>query len=311
MGERIIVPLSFVGARANWAGDAAVAETVALAGLGGSYLDRWDLTVDGPAMHGLASLIQPVRRADDSPAVLKVPVIDVDQPGEAAALRAWDGDGAVRLYDEDPDTWVMLLERLEPRDLENFKDDLSAARILCALLRRLHAHAAPPGIPCLADVAAEMVVDAVEAATKFDNPAHGRVLQYWADVTAEVVGEAGDRLLHWDLHFENVMAAEREPWLAIDPKPLVGDPAFDVLPALGNRWDEILATGDPARAVRRRYGLMVDELALEPQRALAWTYARLLQNGIWQAEDGDTAIDAKQLLIGEAIGDRKSVGVPR
>jgi streptomycin 6-kinase len=198
----------------------------------------------------------------------------------------------------------MLLERLDPRDLENFKDDLSATRILCALLRRLHAHAAPPGILGLAEVAAKMVADAVEAATKFDDPAHGRVLRYWADATADVAGEAGARLLHWDLHFENVLAAEREPWLAIDPKPLLGDPAFDILPALVNRWDEVLASGDPVQAVRRRYDLMVDELVLEPERALAWTYARLLQNGIWQAEDGDTAIDAKQILIGEAIGGR-------
>ena len=306
MCGRIIVPPSFVEVRANWSGDAAVAEAEALASLGESYLDRWDLTLDGAAMHGMASLIQPVRRADGSAAVLKVPVIDDDQPGEAVALRAWDGDGAVRLFDEDPDTWVLLLERLAPRDLENFKDDLSATRILCALLRRLHAHAAPPDIPRLADVAATMVADAPEAATKFDNPAHGRVVRYWADATAEIVGEAGDRLLHWDLHFENVLAAEREPWLAIDPKPLVGDPAFDLLPGLGNRWDELVATGDPARAVRRRYDLMVDELTLEPRRALTWTYARLLQNAIWQAEDGDTALDAKQLLIGEAIGDCSS-----
>ena len=200
----------------------------------------------------------------------------------------------------------MLLERLEPQDLENFRDDLSATRILCAILRRLHAHAAPHGVPRLADVAAKMVADAPDAATKSDNPVHGRVLRYWADATAEVVGEAGDRLLHWDLHFENVLAADREPWLAIDPKPLLGDPAFDVLPGLGNRWDEIIATGDAARAVRRRYDLVVDELTLEPQRALAWTYARLLQNAIWQVEDGDTALDAKQLLTGEAIGDRSS-----
>jgi streptomycin 6-kinase len=187
-------------------------------------------------------------------------------------------------------------------DLENFEDDLSAVRILCALLRRLHAHSAPPDVPRLADVAAKMLADIPEAATKFGNSAHARVLRYWADATAEVVDEAGDRLLHWDLHFENVLAAEREPWLAIDPKPLVGDPAFDVLPALGNRWDEVVASGDPAWAVRRRYDVMIDELALEPDRALAWSYARLLQNGIWQAEDGDTAIDAKQLIIGEAIG---------
>ena len=93
----------------------AAAEAEALAALGEGYLERWGLTLDGAAMHGVASLIQPVHQADGTAAVLKMPVMDVDQPGEAAALRTWDGDGAVRLYAEDPDTWVMLLERLKPR----------------------------------------------------------------------------------------------------------------------------------------------------------------------------------------------------
>ncbi len=301
MGERIIVPPSFVEARSSWAGDRALIEAEALAELGEHYLDRWDLVPDGAAMHGVASLVQPVRRADGTPAVLKLPIIDVDQPGEAAALREWAGDGAVRLYAEDPQTWVMLLERLRPQDLTDVKDDLSAVRIICALLRRLHSRAAPPGILRLSDVAARMIEDAPAAARKFHDPADRQALSYWANATAEMTGESGDRLLHWDLHFENVLSAERAPWLAIDPKPLAGSPGFDLLPALHNRWDEIVATGDPVRAVRRRYDLMVDELALDPATARNWTYARLLQNAIWQAEDGDTAINAPQILIGETI----------
>jgi len=67
MGDRIIVPLSFVEVRANWAGDGARAEAEALAALGEGYLDRWELTPDGAAMHGMASLVQPVRRADGRP----------------------------------------------------------------------------------------------------------------------------------------------------------------------------------------------------------------------------------------------------
>jgi streptomycin 6-kinase len=64
-------------------------------------------------MHGQASLVQPVRRADGTPAVLKLPLIDEEHPGEAAALRTWDGDGGVRLLDEDPDTSVLLRDRVE------------------------------------------------------------------------------------------------------------------------------------------------------------------------------------------------------
>jgi streptomycin 6-kinase len=298
----LTAPPAFVALRERFKGPEGRAEAEALAALGEDYLDRWTLTPDGASMHGMASIVQPVRRSDGSPAVLKLPLIDLDQPGEAAALRAWDGDASVRLLAEDPQTWVMLLERLDPRDLTTAEDDLSAVHIICGLLRRLHAHPVPDGVPHLTDVAAQMVADTLEAAEKLDDPSHRKALLRWADVTAEVVGEAGDRLLHWDLHYENVLAAEREPWLAIDPKPLVGDPGFDLLPALHNRWEEAVATGDPGRAVRRRYDLMVDELALDPGRARAWTFARLLQNGIWSVEDGDTALEPVQLLIGEAIG---------
>jgi streptomycin 6-kinase len=298
----LIAPAGFVALRERFRGAAGRAEAEALAALGDGYLEGWGLTPDGEPMHGMASIVQPVRRADGSAAVLKLPLIDLDQPGEAAALRAWNGDGAVRLLEEDTQTWVMLLERLDPRDLTTVEDDLAAVRIICALLRRLHEHPVPDAVPRLADVAAKMIADAPEAAAKLDDPAHARVLCRWADATAEIAVAAGDRLLHWDLHFENVLAAEREPWLAIDPKPLAGDPGFDLLPALHNRWDEAVATGDPGRAVRRRYDLMVDELALDPGRARAWTFARLLQNGNWSVEDGDTALDPTQLLIGEAIG---------
>src|SRR5690606_10428198 len=80
-------------------------------------------------------------------------------------------------------------------------------------------------------------------------------------------GEPGDRLLHWDLHYDNVLAGEREPWLAIDPKPLAGDPGFDLLPALDNRWDDVVAGGDVRRAVLRRFDLLVEALGLDPARS--------------------------------------------
>src|SRR5258705_13893417 len=114
------IPAEFLALRERSKGAEGRAEAEALAALGPGYLDRWELTPDGTPMHGMGSIVQPVRRADGTPAVLKLPLIDRDQPGEAAALRVWDGDAAVRLIAEDPETWVMLLERLIPRDLENF-----------------------------------------------------------------------------------------------------------------------------------------------------------------------------------------------
>jgi streptomycin 6-kinase len=72
---------------------------------------------------------------------------------------------------------------------------------------------------------------------------------------------------------------------------------------LTNRWDEAVATGDSARAIRRRFELMVEILGLDRRRAVAWTYGRILQNALWDIEDGEPALDRAQILIAEAIAD--------
>jgi streptomycin 6-kinase len=113
--------------------------------------------------------------------------------------------------------------------------------------------------------------------------------------------DPGDRLLHWDLHYQNVLAPadSREAWLAIDPKPLAGDPCFELLPALDNRWDEVVATGDVDRAVLRRFDLMTEVLGLDRARATAWTLGRVLQNLVWSIEDG---IDGSFVDVSRRIG---------
>ena len=118
----------------------------------------------------------------------------------------------------------------------------------------------------------------------------------------ELPASASREVLLWtDLHAGNVLAAQREPWLAIDPKPLAGDPGFELLPALRNRWDEALASGDPARATRYRFDLMVDVVGLDHDRALGWTLGRVLQDCLWDVEDGEVALNPIQVAIASAL----------
>ena len=100
---------------------------------------------------------------------------------------------------------------------------------------------------------------------------------------AEMLAEpTGDRLLHWDLHHSNVLGTpDGRDWRAIDPKPLAGDPGFELLPALWNRWDAVVATGDVPAAVRTRFDLMTEVMGLDRPRAAAWTLARVLQDACW------------------------------
>jgi streptomycin 6-kinase len=273
-----------------------------LPGLASRMLDHWQLTLDGRPMSGMASLVLPVIQPSGGPAALKLQPVDWEHEGEPVGLRIWDGDGIVRLLDHDPRTGAMLLERLHSdRPLSTVEDDREATRILAELLARLVTVPAPPDIRHLRDIAARMVADTPSAAGKLADSAEGELVTRWAAVVAEVVDEPGDRLLHWDLHYDNVLAADREPWLAIDPKPLAGDPGFDIMPALHNRWDDIAATGDVDRAVRYRFDLMTATLGLDRQRAAAWTVARALQNSLWDIEDGETELSAIQVAIATAL----------
>jgi len=108
------------------------------------------------------------------------------------------------------------------------------------------------------------------------------------------------RLVHGDLHYANVLTGPRG-WVAIDPKPLVGDPEFDLLPLLRNRWTDITATGDPARAVRQRLAVLVDAANLDGDRARRWARVRAVDDALWGLEHHDPVFAATAWAITEAL----------
>ncbi|MFG3081292.1 aminoglycoside phosphotransferase family protein [Streptomyces parvulus] len=291
----IDVPDGLAAAQAKYNGEAGRAFIAALPGLAASFIERWELRPDGPSMHGWAALVLPVLRPDGTPAVLKLQIADEESEGEPVALRVWDGYGAVRLLDHDPATGTMLLERLDAdRMLSRVEDSRAAVLVIARLLAHLTATPAPPGMRRLGDIARGMLARTPGTLPGIPDPADRRLVADCAAALREVAGEPGDRLLHWDLHYENVLASGRAPWLAIDPKPLAGDPGFDLLPALDNRYD-------PAET-RWRFDAMTDVLGLDRERARAWSLARVLQNCLWNVEDGDP-LETEQLEIGRLLRD--------
>ncbi|MFE2985330.1 aminoglycoside phosphotransferase family protein [Streptomyces sp. NPDC059262] len=275
----IDIPDGLVESQYTYAGEPGRAFIAGLPARVEEFVERWDLRVDGPAMHGMAALVLPVVRGDGTPAAVKFQILDEETEGEPVALRVWDGDGAVRLLDHDDATGTMLLERLDSgRMLDSVEDSRKAVLVIAELLARLTSGPAPEGMRRLSGIAADMLAQVPSALAAVPGPADRALLADCAAAVREVAGEAGDRLLHWDLHFENVLAAEREPWLAIDPKPLAGDPGFDLKPAIDNRFD--------ADEVVWRFDAMSGVLGLDRERARAWTLGRVLQDSLWEIEDG-------------------------
>jgi streptomycin 6-kinase len=292
-GPRIEVPEALVSWNRKFLGETGRAWIDALPALAAGLLDRWQLRPDGASTCGAWALVLPVVCADATPAVLKLQPVTEHTAYEPDALRAWNGNGAVRLLRHDPESGSMLLERLNADcTLATVSDDLTALQILSELLARLCSVPAPAGMRQLSDCGADLLDRVPRALTLVRDPSQHRLIQACASALKEVLPEAGDRLVHEDLHFDNILAPhptdQREPWLAIDPNPVAGDPGFALLAALHNRWEEAVATDDVPRAIRRRFDLMTDILGLDRRRASAWTLARILQNTLWDIEHDDT-----------------------
>ncbi|MEU3842043.1 aminoglycoside phosphotransferase family protein [Streptomyces sp. NPDC028635] len=289
----IDIPDELAASQAEYNGEAGRAFVARLPELAAHFLGRWQLTLDGPSMYGVCALVLPVVRADGLRAVLKLQLLDEESAGEPVALRLWDGDGAVRLLDHDEPTGTMLLERLDAtRMLAHHPDVHKAVEVIAALLAHLNATPAPPGLRRLDDIARRMLDRTPGALPRIPDPEARRIVADCAAAVREVVAEPGDRLLHWDLHDENVLAADRADWLAIDPKPLAGDPGFELWPALDNRYDP--------DDVRWRFDAMTAVMGLDRDRARAWTLGRLLQNALWDIEDG-RPLDPEQLEIARRL----------
>lgn len=278
-------------------GDDATREWVrTLPSVVADLLREWSLRPDGEVRSGEAGVMVPVRRADGTPAALKLQVPRDETIAAILGLARWDGRGVVRLLDSDVERGGMLIERLHgDRSLEDVEDDDGAVRVVGGLLARLHDMPAPEGLPHLATIVAGMVAEPA-AASALDSADRSR-LDRWVRTVAEVGAEPGSRLLHYG----NVLSADREPWLAIDPEPLVGDAGFDLWPALDSGWGSDPTVADAPRIVRRRFEILTEMLDLDRDRAAAWTVARLLQNTLWDVEDGHTAISAAAKTMDDAL----------
>lgn len=255
-----------------------------LPGLVGELLDEWDLEPDGEAVHGQCSLVLPVL-ASGVRAALKVGWPHDEARHEHLALQHWHGRGAVELLRADPHRWALLLERAGPADLDRL-DDVAACEAVGALYGLLH-RPAVPRLDRLSAAAAAWSRRLTDLPR--DAPVPRRMVERAAGLARTFAQDprTDGTLLHGDLHGQNVLASDRPegpPWLAIDPKPLSGDPHAEPAPLLWNRWDEVLASGDVRRAVRRRLDAVVDAAGLDPDRARDWVVVRATVNALWKVE---------------------------
>jgi len=254
-----------------------------LPALATGLLDDWRLAVDGEATHGYCAWVQPVRTGSSRPAMLKIGFPDDESEHEHLALQRWHGRGAVELLRADPRRGALLLERLHPEDL-NQVWDLEACEIVAGLYGQLHVPA-PPQLRTLTSYVERWSAELGELPRSAPIPR--RLVEQTVSLSRTFVADDASTgtMIHSDLHYENVLAGDRAPWLVIDPKPTSGDPHYEVAPMLWNRFEEL--AGDVRGGLRRRFRTLVDVACLDEDRARDWVVVRMVHNAMWALQDAD------------------------
>jgi streptomycin 6-kinase len=262
----------------------------------------WSLDLGEPFRGSNVSLAAPATTADGADVVLKVNFPDEESEHEADALQHWDGDGAVRLLAHDPERRALLIERCRPgTPLWEIRADAEATLIAARLLRRLR-RPAPPVHPyrLLAVEAGRWSRDIVAGWGRLGRPYRRELVDAALEAIEELAPTQPELVVcHQDLHGGNVLRAAREDWLVIDPKPLVGEPAFDAASLLRDRRWLLGARGDAAR-LRRRLDILSSELALDRERMRRWGIVHALAWGVSGTGVQPGHVESAELLHGAA-----------
>jgi streptomycin 6-kinase len=269
------------------------------------YARRWSLTILPPFPNLSYNYVAPVVRADGTQAVLKAGVPHKELLTEIAALRLYDGRGMVRLLEADSEQGVFLLERLTPgavlTTLADDANDHKATSIAASVMREFWRPVPPEhDFPSVGDWAKGLQ----RLRGHYDGgvgPFPATLVQEAETLFAELLDSmSAPVLLHGDLHHDNILSAEREPWLAIDPKGVVGEPAYEVGALLRNLWEERCTLSNPRRILERRVDQLAEELDVDRARIRGWGVAQAVLSAWWCIEDNDdcweSAIAVAELL---------------
>ncbi|MGA8597950.1 MAG: aminoglycoside phosphotransferase family protein [Bryobacteraceae bacterium] len=243
---------------------------------------RWGLSLDDPfdGPDVSCAWVAPAHLANGTTAVLKLGMPHIEGEHEIAGLRFWNGNPTVRLLKADDNLGVMLLERCQPgttlRSLAEPEQDVIVTRLLSRLWRQ-----PPPNHPFrpLSALIDYRSGETLAASNDWSDP--GLVREGLAIFKELLRITATEVLLATDLHAGNILQAEREPWLVIDPKPFVGNPAYDLTQHLFNCRERLRA--DPNGLIRR----LADLADVDYDRVRLWTFARLAADPCreWKNDD--------------------------
>jgi streptomycin 6-kinase len=257
-------------------------------------VEEWRLQLGDPYEAGAAGYAVRAELPDGGPAVLKLIYPHRESEHEADSLALWDGHGAVKLLERDDGRSAMLLERCEPGTTLAAAGADVALEVLIGLLPRLWVEAGEP-FHTLEDEAAWWIEYLPEQWERSGRAVERRLVDFALDALRSLSASQGEQmLLHQDLHGDNVLASEREPWLVIDPKPLIGEREFAVAPIV--RSAEL---GQSKRDALYRLDRLTSDLGLDRERARGWTIGQTMA-WAFDSEYNSTHVETVRWLLEDA-----------
>ncbi|MFG2222300.1 aminoglycoside phosphotransferase family protein [Streptomyces sp. NPDC048644] len=250
-----------------------------------ALLERWGCVPDGGVLHGGVGVIVPVVRRAEGAAVLKVSFPHPGNVHEPDAFAVWGGRGAVLLRERDDARFAMLLERVGTSTLAEVEDGDEVVTVAGRLNRRL-AVPAPPGLPRLRERAAAWEEQLRKDADELAHALSPHVVDAAVATARELAPDRPDTLIHGDLHPRNILPADREPWLAVDPKGYAGDPAYDGGTLLKSRALALIEADDLRRAVHRTLDVFAEAAELDRERVRRWAQFHAVQAAFWGRRHG-------------------------
>ncbi|QBD80121.1 aminoglycoside/hydroxyurea antibiotic resistance kinase [Ktedonosporobacter rubrisoli] len=247
---------------------------------------RWELSIEPPFALSY-NYVAPARRRDGTPVIVKVCTPEGEFRQQEEALELINGQGCARLLAYDQEMETMLLERLVPGTLlSSLENDELETSIAASVMRQIwRPISGPHNFPTVQDWGKGFVRLRKRfsgGSGPFEPALLSRAETLFRELSASMAEPA---LLHGDLHHENILAATRQPWLAIDPKGLVGEPAYETGAQLRNKLARVFTSGRPGRSMARRVDQLAAELGMERERIRDWGIAQAVLSAWWGIED--------------------------
>jgi streptomycin 6-kinase len=271
---------------------------------------RWSLQVQPPFANLSYNYVAPAQLADGTAVVLKIGFPRPELHRESAALHFYDGQGMVRLLRAEPEQSIMLLERLQPGTPLiplALRNDEAATRLAAQVMQQLwQAVPSDHSFPTVANWGRGFE----RLRAKFNDrtgPFPQKLVETAEGLFADLlVSSASPVLLHGDLHHDNILKATRQPWLAIDPKGVVGEPAYEVGALLRNPIPHIFreSPANLRRLQARRLDILAEMLAIDRQRLWGWSLAQAVLSAWWSYEDGEPGWETVLRLAEQVAGCR-------